>query len=212
MRFLLWCLLAVPIRGLETRSYPIVTERRLELTRQYVKQHYGLGSAQMKNPQIIVIHATEIATLENTLKTFKPDTIDPSRKDLKKSSTLNVGVHFVVDRDGTVYALLPLDIIGRHAIGLNHVSLGIENVGSSGDLTAAQLQANVLLVQDLMRRRPTLRFLVGHHEYVDQSRPHYRLYKELDAAYRPTHKSDPGARFMDDLRAALAGQAIRLQD
>lgn len=209
---LLVLLLGASVDALETRSYPILSQRRLELTRQYVKQHYGLDSTRLKDPQIIVIHATEIATLEKTLKTFKPDTIDPARKDLSKASRLNVGIHFVVDRDGAILSLLPLDVIARHAVGLNHVSIGIENVGSSADLTDAQLKADVLLVKDLVAQRPTLRYLIGHHEYVDKSRPHYTLYKELDAAYAPTHKSDPGAKFMADLRAELAGQDIRLQD
>jgi N-acetylmuramoyl-L-alanine amidase len=72
--------------------------------------------------------------------------------------------------------------------------------------------ADAALVQDLLRRRPTLKYLVGHHEYVDKTRPHYRLYKELDPKYKPTEKSDPGAAFMKDLRAEPAARGIRLQD
>lgn len=69
-------LLGASVHALQTRAYPILSERRLELTRQYVKQHYGLGSAQLKDPQIIVIHATEIATLKKTLNKTSGERIE----------------------------------------------------------------------------------------------------------------------------------------
>jgi N-acetyl-anhydromuramyl-L-alanine amidase AmpD len=196
---------------LRVTPYPIVTKQRLELTRSYCKKHYGLDSTELKSPQAVVIHATEIATLAATLKTFKPDTIDAGRRYLRRFDRLNVGVHFVVDIDGHVYSLLPLDVIGRHAIGLNHVSVGIENVGFSDHLTSAQVEADTALVEDLVKRLPTLRYLIGHHEYVDKSLPHYVLYKELAAGYRPTQKSDPGPAFMKTLRDRLAQRGIRLE-
>lgn len=205
-------LLFLPNRSecLETRPYSILTQRRLELTRRYCQKHYGLDSAELKSPRIVVIHATEIATLTATLKTFKPDLIDAGRRYLRRFDRLNVGVHFVVDTNGDVHALLPLDVIGRHAIGFNHVSVGIENVGFSDRLTPEQLEADAALVEDLVKRLPSLRYLVGHHEYVDKSLPHYVLYKELAPGYQPTQKSDPGPAFMKALRERLAERGIHL--
>ncbi|MCX5797643.1 MAG: peptidoglycan recognition family protein [Elusimicrobia bacterium] len=197
-------------QALQVSTYTIVSERRLELTRSYCKQHYGLDSAELKSPQVVVIHATELATLAATLKTFKPDTIDPGRRYLRRFDRLNVGVHFVVDTNGDVYSLLPLDVIGRHAIGLNHVSVGIENVGFSERLTPEQLESDAALVEDLVQRLPSLRYLIGHHEYADKSLPHYALYKELAPGYKPTEKSDPGPAFMKTLRERLAARGIQL--
>ena len=125
---------------------------------------------------------------------------------------VNVGVHFVVDANGDVYSLLPLDVIGRHAIGFNHVSIGIENVGFSDKLTKAQEEADVALVQDILKKRPAVEYLVGHHEYVEKTRAHYRLYKELVEKYEPTVKSDPGPAFMKALRGDLSERGVRLQD
>jgi hypothetical protein len=209
---LAFLLCAVPGSALTVHPHPIVKRRRLELTRVYCRAHYGLDSWRLENPKIVVIHATEIATLAATLKTFEPDSIDPARKYLNGFGDVNVGVHFVVDRDGAIYSLLPLDVIGRHAIGLNHVSLGIENVGFSGKLTPRQVEADANLVQELLKRRPSLAYLVGHHEYVDKARAHYVLYKELDPKYKPTEKSDPGPEFMKSLRAELAARGVRLKD
>ena len=50
----------------------------------------------------------------------------------------------VTDTDGTIYRLMPEDRVGRHAIGLNHVSIGVENVGDGKrwPMTAAQVAAN----------------------------------------------------------------------
>lgn len=192
--------------------HPVVTERRLELTRKYVKTHYGLDSAKLIDPKIVVVHATEIATLDATLKSFEPDAIAPARAYLNEHGDVNVGVHFVVDRDGTVYSLLPLDVIGRHAIGFNHVAVGIENVGFSDKLTKEQLDADAGLIADLAKRLPTLKYVIGHHEYVDKKRPHYVLYRELDPKYAPTQKSDPGPAFMRDLRAKLAARGLRFED
>ena len=198
--------------ALSIRPHPIVTERRLELTRRYCKTHYGIDSAQLKDPEIVVVHATEIATLVDTLKTFERETIDPGRGYLSEHGDVNVGVHFVVDRGGNVYSLLPLDVIGRHAIGFNHVSVGIENVGFSGNLTDEQVDADAALIADLVKRLPTLKYVVGHHEYVDRKRPHYRLYRELDPKYAPTKKSDPGPAFMRALRENLSARGLRLAD
>jgi N-acetyl-anhydromuramyl-L-alanine amidase AmpD len=117
-----------------------------------------------------------------------------------------------VDRDGDIYSLLPLDVIGRHVIGLNHVSIGIENVGVSDKLTQVQLEADAALVQDLLKREPTLHYLIGHFEYTKKNLPHYSLYKELDTKYRPTYKTDPGRRFMTELRKKLASRGVKLAD
>ena len=209
---LLALLLTLPLHALEIRSHPVLSEKRLELTRDYCKRHYGLASAELKSPQIIVIHATELPTLKSSFAAFDSDVLSSDRKELQGHGQLNVGVHFVVDTNGDIYSLLPLDVVGRHAIGLNHVSIGIENVGFAEKLTAAQLEADVALVRDLAAREPALRYLIGHYEYAVKSLPHHRLFRELDPRYRPTVKTDPGRKFMGELRKRLAAVGLKFEN
>jgi hypothetical protein len=91
--------------------------------------------------------------------------------------------------------------------------VGIENVGRDGaSLTVAQLEADAALVRDLAGRLPSIRYLIGHHEYTDRRLPHYALFKELDPNYRPTVKSDPGPEFMSRLRERVKQRGLTLED
>ena len=114
---------------------------------------------------------------------------------------MNVAAHFLVDRDGTVYQLLEETRVARHCIGLNHLSIGIENVGGGAKypLTAAQVSANAELVR-MLNAKHDITHLIGHHEYRQmESHPYF---SEKDPKYR-TVKPDPGADFMRKVRAEL---------
>lgn len=197
----------------EFKEFPIINPKRLELAKEYSRRHYGMDSYELKDPKIIVIHYTGIPTLQESLNAFRADLLPGHRKEIMGHGLVNVGVHFVVDRNGDVYTLLPTNVIGRHVIGLNHVSLGIENVAADANqLTEEQLVTNVMLVKRLTGRFPSIEYLIGHHEYQRSELPHYRLFKELDGNYKPTIKRDPGKKFMDDLRRQLQRAGIRLKD
>ena len=175
-------------------------EERIALTREYIRTHYGLEVPDIEIvPRIIVLHWTAGKTLEGDFNTFVPSTLRGSRPDLAKTSELNVGIQFLVDRDGTVYRLMPETWMARHVIGLNYSAIGVENVGSN-DLTDAQLQANIKLVRYLARKYKTIEYLIGHHEYREFEE--HPLWLERDAGYRTT-KSDPGDAFMTGVRAAV---------
>ena len=123
------------------------------------------------------------------------------RKDIAKASALNVSAHYLVDRDGTVYRLMPDNHMARHVIGLNYNAIGIENVAkNANDLTAAQVQANIALVKYLKRKYPTIKYLIGHHEYRRMEKT--PLWLEKDKGYR-TKKYDPGVKFMDEVRSGV---------
>jgi len=111
---------------------------------------------------------------------------------------------FLVDRDGTVYRLMPETWMARHCIGLNSSAIGVENVGggkSIDNMTDEQIAANIQLVRYLAEKYPTIRYLIGHMEYRDfEGHP---LWLELDEGYR-TEKVDPGDRFMTAVRDAVA--------
>ncbi len=97
------------------------------------------------------------------------------------------------------------------------MAIGIENVGdgdlhrrrAEAPLTPEQLAANIALVRYLAGRYPSIDYLIGHSEYRQLERPAHpahELFHEELPEYR-TEKSDPGKRFMRQLRRALAGGA-----
>ena len=135
---------------------PIVfDEERLQLTSEYLLNRYGIEKEEPTiEPKMIVLHWTAIPTFEGSFDAFKESKLPNWRPDIKNVSGLNVSSHFLVDQDGTIYRLMPEDIMGRHVIGLNHVALGVENVGGTEDtpLTEAQLKANIWLVKYLAEK------------------------------------------------------------
>jgi len=205
-------MLTASAMAIAIKAIPIVTPHRLELTREYAREHYGIDSYELKDPQMIVVHFTETHSLAEAVAVFRPETISSARRELKDFGNVNVGVHFLVDRDGSIYSLLPTNIMGRHVIGFNYTSIGIENVAMRPkDLTAQQAIADAALIEDLLHRFPSIRFLIGHHEYMNRDAPHFALFTEQDPGYHPTIKTDPGPEFMSDLRARLAKDNVTLQ-
>ncbi len=190
--------------SMDFKKFNIWNAKRKKLTIAYNKAHYNYNSALLINPKVIVIHYTAIPTLKATLKAFKPAELPSNRKYIKKFGILNVGVHFVVDKDGTIYRLLPEKYTGRHVIGLNYTSFGIENVAkNSGELTKRQLESDMKLVRYLTSEYSSIHYLIGHFEYTDKRLPHYKLFREKDKDYKPTVKRDPGPAFMKTLRSEL---------
>jgi N-acetyl-anhydromuramyl-L-alanine amidase AmpD len=181
---------------------------RLALTVAYRQAHQdpAITDATIV-PRAIVVHHTGGTSRKATWRYFNRLRMEAARKKQADAGEVNVSAHFLVDRDGTIYRLVPETTMARHCIGLNHLALGIENVGGGKGhpLTAAQLRANAWLVRDLVRRHPTITHLVGHHEYRRMEGHAYWL--ERDPGYR-NRKPDPGARFMGKLRAELADLSL----
>jgi len=153
-------------------------------------------------PRMIILHWTGIASFESTWKYFNRTRAEAARSELAAAGEVNVSAHFLVDRDGTIYRLMPETWMARHCIGLNHVAIGIENVGDGGrsPLTPEQVKANAALVRYLAGRYPITQ-LIGHMEYRRMEGTPYFL--ELDPKYRNT-KPDPGAEFMRQVRSQVA--------
>lgn len=194
------CPLAHAEEGPPIIDRPIRFDReRIELTRQYIRQHYGLQVEEITiKPTVVVIHWTGGPSLEGVWRGFNRVRARRSRKELRRGGPLNVSAHFLVGRDGTIYRLMPETWMARHCIGLNYDSIGIENVGDGKDhpLTARQLSANVALVRYLAAHHP-IHYLMGHMEWKRfETAPFFR---ELDPSYRNA-KADPGRRFMRQLR------------
>ena len=187
--------------NIEIIPHPIQSKERYDLMKTYANQHYGLNHANLIDPKMIVVHFTGISSLQASLRTFDPARIPPHRQSLEAYGDVNVGVHFLIDYDGTIYSLLPLHLMGRHTIGYNYTAIGIENVGS--ELTIKQSKATVHLIRYLVDRLPSIEFLIGHMEYMNQTYPHFELYTALDKDYEPNIKIDPGFETMKGIRLQL---------
>lgn len=192
---------------------PIVfSQKRIEMTKEYIKSSYGLNVKDITIvPKIIVLHWTAEMDFERSFNRLYPERLLSDRKDILKAGALNVSAHFLVDRDGTVYRLMPESWMARHVIGLNHSSIGIENIGGKGnvneDLTPAQLRSNIALVKYLKNKYPSIEYMIGHYEYTQMEQT--PLWLEKDANYR-TIKADPGPSFMHAMRSALKELQLKM--
>ena len=186
----------------EIENKPIVfNQERVELTREYLLERYGLQQeSPYISPKMIVLHWTVIPTLKEAFEAFDPATLPNWRPDIENVSGLNVSSQFMVDRDGTIYSLMPETNMARHVIGLNHCAIGIENIGGTKELplTKAQLKSNIWLVEYLSNKYP-IEYLIGHYEYTNFV--NHPLWLEKDETYR-TVKTDPGKDFMEKVRKA----------
>ncbi len=186
----------------EILDIPILFDRqRIELTEQYMAERYGLdGDSTQIVPRMVVLHWTAIPSLKGSFEAFNRPTLPQWRPELVNVSGLNVSSHFLVDRDGTIYRLMPETTMARHTIGLNHCAIGVENVGGTQGLplTKKQLKANIYLVEYLASKYD-IDYVIGHQEYtLFEDHP---LWLEVDDGYR-TVKTDPGLDFMEKVRKA----------
>ncbi|HZJ19826.1 MAG TPA: peptidoglycan recognition family protein [Pricia sp.] len=179
----------------------IFDETRKELTLEYLEDHYGLEQdTPTIDPKMIVLHWTAIPTFEGSFVAFKNVKLPSWRPDIRNASALNVSSQFLIDQDGSIYRLMPETTMARHVIGLNHVAIGVENVGGTEEkpLTEAQLKSNIALVKYLAHKY-NIEYLIGHYEYTNFE--NHPLWLEKDDGYR-TKKTDPGEDFMRKVRQA----------
>lgn len=195
-----------PIENLKIIDKPIdFGAERIAMTKEYIKTHYGKSVDNIYIiPKIIVLHWTAEPDFQKSFNRLKPQRLLSDRKDIAKASQLNVSAQFLVDRDGTIYRLMPENWMARHVIGLNYSSIGVENVGGRGnkvdDLTLAQRTSNKKLIRYLKAKYPTIEYLIGHHEYTQMEST--SLWLEKDKGYR-TVKADPGTKFMVEMRESV---------
>jgi len=175
---------------------------RERLTLDYRRAHSDPDASDLTiDPRVIVLHFTGGNSAKSTRAYFDNVKIEAARKDLARHGAVNVSAHFLVDRDGTIYRLQPETRFARHCIGLNHIAIGIENVGENeAALTDAQVAADAALVRELAARF-RITHLLGHYE-VMKFRDH-AYYVERDASYK-NEKPDPGPAFMAKVRERVA--------
>ena len=152
---------------------PFTAARRAEMA-AYSLRHYGTASWKLTSPHVIVEHFTANETFSGTWNTFASDTSDPELHERPGDCA-----HFVIDRDGTIYQLVPLSTRCRHTVGLNWTAIGIEQVGESDAEILAnprERRAALALTLWLMSRyHIALGDVIGHNESLTS--PYHR---ELD--------------------------------
>jgi N-acetylmuramoyl-L-alanine amidase len=189
-------LLAPPKPHIVWKPIPFGAKRKAEMA-QYAKRHYGINSYVL-HPKVIVEHVTATSTFSSAYNTFAADVPDAELHSLPGTCA-----HFIIDRDGTIYQLVPLDIMCRHTVGLNYVAIGIEHVGTSDAAVlddAAQMRSSLALTAWLMARfRISPANVIGHNESLSSP-----FHKELYAPWRRQTHADWRRPDMNIYRTRLA--------
>jgi beta-N-acetylhexosaminidase len=156
------------------RDYIPFPRKRVDETRAYARRHYGLNTALLKKPRVIVQHYTASNSYSSAYNTFAADVPDVELHELPGLCT-----HYVIDRGGRIHQLVRLRYICRHTVGLNYTAIGIEHVGTSDEAVMGnrrQLRASLRLTRWLMGRYDIrLRNVIGHNESLSSPFHHEKV-------------------------------------
>ena len=188
-----------------SKPIPYGPQRKAEMA-AYAERHYGIHSWHL-HAKVVVEHFTGSDSFFSAWNAFAANAPDGELGGLPGDCA-----HFIVDRDGTIYQLVPLTVMCRHTVGLNYVAIGIENVGTSdGEILRdrAQLRSSLALAAWLVGRfQIRIRNVIGHSESLTS--PYHR---ELYAPWaHQTHGDWRHADmnvFRSKLRALLRADAQR---
>lgn len=154
-----------------TKAFIPFPQQRKDEMAAYARRHYGIDSYRLTDPRVIVQHYTVTETAADAIAIFEPDEPDAELGELPGTCA-----HFVIDRDGTTYQLVPLSIMCRHTVGLNYTAIGIEHAGFTAEEVLsndAQLEASLELTRWLQCRFGIAGGdVIGHNESL--SSPHHR--------------------------------------
>ncbi len=103
---------------------PYGHKRKGQMAR-YSKRHYGDRQWRLRDPKVIVLHYTALATYGSAWRTFASNA--PNRGELP-----GVCSHFVVGKNGRIQRTVRPAIRCRHTIGLNYTAIGVEMVQETG--------------------------------------------------------------------------------
>jgi beta-N-acetylhexosaminidase len=153
-----------------SRPIPFGARRKREMA-AYSRRHYGDDTYKLTNPHVIVEHFTVTTTFQAAYDTFAADVPDSELHELPSTCA-----HFVVDKDGTIYQLVPLSIRCRHTVGLNYTAIGIEQVGMSAQeiLARPKQVASIVALSAWLRCRYHIKLsdVIGHAESLSSPYHH----------------------------------------
>lgn len=149
------------------------------------------GNVRTQDIDMVVIHSTGGPTCDAA--TGKPiwvgaGTLEENLRNIEANP--NLGIHYMIDRDGTLRASVPEERVVHHVFHYSGRSIAIEliNEGDGHDpFPEAQLTSLVKLLCDITQRRGITRDGIKRHSDLD----HARL--SCDRSHR--RKVDPGAMF-----------------
>jgi N-acetylmuramoyl-L-alanine amidase len=155
-----------------------------------------LEARAVESIDLAVVHCTELPDLA-TAREYGERIVHSG------SLTGNSG-HYYIERNGWTEEWVPPERVAHHVRGFNERSIGIELVNhgrypdwlhsARQDMTepypVAQIEALVMLLRDLSRRLPGLRWIAGH-EALDRA----RVAASDDPALLVRRKLDPGPLF-----------------
>ena len=193
--------LAAPAKpAVVQKPIPFDAARRAQ-TAAYANRHYGLRTWRLTHPRVIVEHYTGSTTFASAWNTFASDAPDVELHELPGTCA-----HFVIDRDGTIYQLVPLTTMCRHTVGLNWTAIGIEHVGTSDAQILSnprELAASLRLTLWLMYRYGiSLPNVIGHSESLTSP-----YHQERYGPWRCQTHADWTHADMTSYRARLAALA-----
>jgi N-acetylmuramoyl-L-alanine amidase len=178
------------------KPIPYGAERRADMA-DYAERHYGIHDFRLRDPKVIVEHYTATSSFAPVFDYFSRNERDPELNELP-----GVCSHHVIDRDSTIYRLVPTSIMCRHTVGLNWTAIGIEHVGQSDAQVMGnrrQLAASLRLTRALQGRFGiATRNVIGHNE--NRESPFHR--ERVARLRTQTHADFPKA-VMDGYRRRL---------
>jgi N-acetylmuramoyl-L-alanine amidase len=179
------------------KPIPFPAKRKAEMA-AYAQRHYGTDSYRLAHPHVIVEHYTGSTSFQSTYATFAQDVPDIELHELP-----GVCSHFVIDTDGTIYQLVPLDLMCRHTVGLNYTAIGIEHVGiaDSAVLDNPRVLRSSLRLTNWLRCRYGIkvRDVIGHNESLTSP-----YHMERVAALKDQTHADMNKASMDVYRKKLS--------
>ncbi|HUJ56373.1 MAG TPA: peptidoglycan recognition family protein [Gaiellaceae bacterium] len=187
------------------KPIPYGPQRKAEMA-AYAKKHYGIDSWVL-HPKVIVEHYTGSDSFSSAWNSFASNAPDGELGGLPGDCA-----HFIVDRNGTIYQLVHLDVMCRHTVGLNYVAIGIEHVGTSDQEIlhdARQIRSSLELTAWLVDRfHIEIRNVIGHNESL--SSPYHReLYEPWAHQTHADWKHADMDVYRRKLRALLRADARR---
>lgn len=149
------------------------------------------GNARSQAIDMVVLHSTGGPTCD--ARTGNPvwvraGTLEENMQQVEAHSV--IGIHYMIDRDGTVRASVPEDQVAHHVFKFSGRSIAIELVNDGDGLDPfpdAQLESLVNLLRDIERRRGIKREGIRRHSDLDHG--------SLPCDRTQRRKVDPGAAF-----------------
>jgi len=171
-------------------------EERMRIINDLLPYNDNLEKRDVQNIDMIVLHCTELPTLEEARQ-------HGEKIRYKKSKTGNSG-HYYINRDGHIYRYVEDDRIAHHVIGYNQRSIGIEMVNTgryphwflsthqmpTEEYTQEQIKSVIELIVYLKKRYPKILELKRHSD-LDLE----KIASENDPNSLIRRKIDPGPLF-----------------